>query len=216
MDGLAEEMMKKSKEILKQAGGGIFLYILGCLMGAFLSYYQGADLRVTAQIAGCVILFIVIGAIVSILKKEYDPRKYNGYMMLFASLGLILQIMIQGGILGEKRVMVCVIGYALAMLIGILADLLGTKKIVVKSKLIREVGKIFLTIGGFLVVFLSRVGKTFFGRRGAILVEMTGGEENSANVCWYCILAITLVYAFISSLIITDVAVAPDSYKRRK
>lgn len=159
--------------------------------------------------------FMVIGAIVSLIKKEYDPRKFHGYILLFASLGLILQIMLQGGILGEKRVLICVISYALAILVGILTDLLGTKKIVVKNKLVREVGKMLLTMGGFLVVFLSRVVKRFSGRRGAVLVELTGGEKNSAAVVNYCILALALVYAFISSLVITDVAVAPDYYKKQ-
>ena len=210
--------MKKNKvrkDILKQAGGIILLYIILCLGLAYESYYRNADLRITAKIAECVILFVTIGAVVSFIKKECDPRKYNGYMMLCASLGLILQIMLQGGILGEKRVMVCVIGYALAILTGILTDLLGNKKIVVKSKLIREVGKMFLTIGGFLVVFLSRVVKMFSGRRGAVLVEMTGGDENSATVVNYIFLVMALVCAFVSSLVITDLVVEPDSYKKQ-
>ena len=70
MDRSVEVMMKKSKEILKQAGGGIFLYILPCLAGAYESYYRGANLNFTARVGVCVIFFIIIGAIVSFIKKS--------------------------------------------------------------------------------------------------------------------------------------------------
>mgnify|MGYP006968145316 CR=1 FL=1 len=112
--GLVEAMIKRSKEILKQIAGGIFLYCLLCLGGAYESYYRGVDLSFTARIAGCVI------------------------------------------------------------------------------------------------------GRSLLGRRGAILIEMTGGQKNSATGLWFCILILTMAYAFISALAIVDVTVAPDYYKNRK
>ena len=50
--------MKKNKEILKQAGVMSFLYLILCLGGAYESYYRGADLKLTARIAGCVLLLM--------------------------------------------------------------------------------------------------------------------------------------------------------------
>ena len=47
--------MKKNKEILKQAGVMSFLYLILCIGGAYESYYRGADLKLTARIAGCVL-----------------------------------------------------------------------------------------------------------------------------------------------------------------
>ena len=214
MDGLVEVTMKKSKEILKQAGGGIFLYILPCLAGAYESYYRGANLNFTARVGGCVIFFIIIGAIVSFIKKEYDYRKYNGYIFLFISLGLMLQIMVQGDISSEKRVTICVVGYVLSILLGILVGLLATRKIVVKNTFIKSMLKIVGTVIAFVLTFLCVVGKRFFGRRGAILIEMTGGQEKSARGMWYCILVLTLVFSFISALAIVDVTAVPDYYKK--
>ncbi len=45
-----------------------------------------------------------------------------------------------------------------------------------------------------------------FGRRGAILVEMTGGQKNSGRCMWYIILGMTCLLNFISFLLITCVA----------
>ena len=45
-------MVKKNKEILKQAGVMSFLYLILCLGGAYESYYRGADLKLTAACSG--------------------------------------------------------------------------------------------------------------------------------------------------------------------
>ena len=50
--------MKKNKEILKQAGVMSFMYLILCLGGAYESYYRGADLKLTARRAGCVLLIM--------------------------------------------------------------------------------------------------------------------------------------------------------------
>ena len=94
-------MMKKNKEILKQAGTMSLIYLILCLGGAYESYYRGADLRFTVKIAGCVLLFMCVGMLISMIKKEYDPRRYLGYVSLLISLGLMLQILAQGNIPGE-------------------------------------------------------------------------------------------------------------------
>ena len=208
--------MKRSKEILKQIAGGIFLYCLPCLGGAYESYYRGADLSFTARIAGCVIFFVILGAIVSLVKKEYDYRKYNGYICLFISLGLMLQIMVQGNLYFEKRVVICIVSYVFSIILGIFVGLLSTRKVVVKNKFIKSMLKILGTIVVFLLTFLCVIGRSLLGRRGAILIELTGGQKNSATGLWFCILILMMAYAFISALAIVDVTVAPDYYKNRK
>ena len=60
--------MKKNKEILKQAGVMSFLYLILCLGGAYESYYRGADLKLTARIAGCVLLLMWGGIFIFIIK----------------------------------------------------------------------------------------------------------------------------------------------------
>lgn len=86
-------MVKKGKAILKQTGAGIFVYSVLGLLGAYESYYRGADMGFTACIAVCVIAFIILGAIVSFIRKEYDYRKYNAHICLFVSLGLDLNFL---------------------------------------------------------------------------------------------------------------------------
>lgn len=198
--------MKKSKEILKQAGGGFLAYIVPCLMGTYVGFYQNVDLSVTAQIAGCVILFIVIGAIVSLLKNEYDSRRYNGYVYLFSSLGLLLQIIIQGEIFDEKRIIVCVLSYIFSFIVGILILLLAKRKIVIKNKLLREIGKTACVVCGFLILFIVRVGKMFTGRRGEILYKAMEADDTIKAV-WFVILVITCIYGLVSSMNITSVAI---------
>lgn len=65
-----EAMVKKGKAILKQTGAGIFVYSVLGLLGAYESYYRGADMGFTACIAVCVIAFIILGAIVSFIRKN--------------------------------------------------------------------------------------------------------------------------------------------------
>ena len=46
-------MMKKNKEILKQAGTMSLIYLILCLGGAYESYYRGADLRLCIAVYVC-------------------------------------------------------------------------------------------------------------------------------------------------------------------
>ena len=54
------------------------------------------------QIAGFVTIFIVVGGLIWLFRKQYDSRKLNGYIYLFGSLGLLMEVMFWGNIL-EKR-----------------------------------------------------------------------------------------------------------------
>ena len=110
-------MVKKNKEILKQAGVMSFLYLILCLGGAYESYYRGADLKLTARIAGFVLLLMWGGIFIFIIKKEYDSRKYLGYIYLLISLGLMLQTVIQGNIPVESRVKMCIAGYVATLVV---------------------------------------------------------------------------------------------------
>lgn len=121
-------------------------------------------------------------------KKKYDPRMYLGFIYLFISSGLMLQIVIQGNIVFEKRIKVCAIGYVFSVILGIILGLYESRKIIVKNKVIKQMLRIICAILGFFIIFLCSVGRRFMGRRGAILIEMTGGQKNSAIGFWYCIL----------------------------
>lgn len=204
------------KGILKRTGEGIFLYMLPCLIGAALGYSQGEDLRITVHIAGFVILFVLIWAIVSLIRKEPDPRKYTGYMLLFISMGILLQVIIQGNILEGKRIIVCVAGYIFFAAVGTFICLIATGKIVIKSRFIREVGEVALAMGGFLLALLVRMQRTYSGRRVEVLVELTGGREKSADVIWYCVLALAWLYVLLCSYLITEMIVLPENYKNYK
>lgn len=73
----------------------------------------------TACIAVCVIAFIILGAVVSFIRKEYDYRKYNAHICLFISLGLLIQIMVQGNLPPEKSTAICIISYVISIILGI-------------------------------------------------------------------------------------------------
>lgn len=209
-------MEKKNKEILKQAGTVGFLYLMLCVGGAYESYFRGADLKFTARIAGCVLLCLCLWTFICIMKKEYDPRMYLGFIYLFISSGLMLQIVVQGNIAFEKRIRVCAIGYVVSVILGIIVGLLQSRKIIVKNKVIKQMLRIVYVMLGFFITFLCLVGRSFMGRRGAILIEMTGGQKNSAIGFWYCILGLTLVFSFISFMLITCVIAVPDQFKKGK
>ncbi len=99
-----EAMVKKGQSNFKTNRSRIiFVYSVLGLLGAFDSYYRGADMGFTACIAVCVIAFIILGAIVSFIRKEYDYRKYNAHICLVVSLGLTIQIMVQGNLPPEKK-----------------------------------------------------------------------------------------------------------------
>lgn len=71
-------MVKKNKEILKQAGVMSFMYLILCLGGAYESYYRGADLKLTARIAGCVLLLMWGGIFIFIIKNvDYQDYWHN-------------------------------------------------------------------------------------------------------------------------------------------
>ena len=208
-------MMKKNKEILKQAGTMSLIYLILCLGGAYESYYRGADLRFTVRTAGCVLLFMCVGMLISMIKKEYDPRRYLGYISLIISLGLMLQVLAQGNILVEKRVKLCVAGYGAALVFGVLVGLYATRKLIVKNKVIKEMLHIGCTILGFLLIFMCSIGKIFTGRRGAILIEMTGGQKNSGRGLWYIIMGLTWLFTFTGFLLITCAVAEPDHFKKK-
>ena len=149
-------------------------------------------------------------------KKKYDPRMYLGFLYLFISSGLMLQIVVQGNIVFEKRTKVCAIGYVFSVILGIILGLYESRKIIVKNKVIKQMLHIICAILGFSIIFLCSVGRRFMGRRGAILIEMTGGQKNSAIGFWYCILGLTLVFTLISSMLITCVIAVPDQFKKGK
>lgn len=151
-----------------------------------------------------------------IIKKEYDSRKYLGYIYLLISLGLMLQTVIQGNIPVESRVKMCIAGYVATLVVGFLVGLYATRKIIVKNKFVKEMLHVGCTILGFLIIFICSTGRMFFGRRGAILVEMTGGQKNSGRCMWYIILGMTCLLNFIGFLLITCVAVEPDHFKEKK
>ena len=129
-----EAMVKRGKAILKQTGAGIFSYVLFCLGGAYESYYRGANMGFTACIAVCAIAFIILGAVVSFIRKEYDYRKYNAHICLFVSLGLTIQIMVQGNLPPEKSTAICIISYVISIILGIWGALLTTGKIVINNE----------------------------------------------------------------------------------
>ena len=58
-----------------------------------------------------------------IIKKEYDSRKYLGYIYLLISLGLMLQTVIQGNIPVESIVKICIAGYTATLVVGFLVGL---------------------------------------------------------------------------------------------
>ena len=151
-----------------------------------------------------------------IIKKEYDSRKYLGYIYLLISLGLMLQTVIQGNIPVESRVKMCIAGYVATLVVGFLVGLYATRKIIVKNKFVKEMLHVGCTILGFLIIFICSTGRMFFGRRGAILVEMTGGQKNSGRCMWYIILGMTCLLNFIVFLLITCVAAEPDHFKEKK
>lgn len=164
-----EAMVKKGKAILKQTGAGIFVYSVLGLLGAYESYYRGADMGFTACIAVCVIAFIILGAIVSFIRKEYDYRKYNAHICLFVSLGLTIQIMVQGNLPPEKSTAICIISYVVSIILGILGALLTTGKIVIKNKNVRSTLKIIETMSLFLLTCLCG-RKTIFGTQRSSII----------------------------------------------
>ena len=87
-------------------------------------------------------------------KKKYDPRMYLGFIYLFISSGLMLQIVIQGNIVYEKRIKVCAIGYVFSVILGIILGLYESRKIIVKNKVIKQMLRIICAILGFFIIFL--------------------------------------------------------------
>lgn len=206
------DMMNKNKEILKYTGGGFLAYIVPCLLGAYVGFYQGADLQFIVQLAGFVTIFIVVSAMVCLFRKKYDCRIHNGYIYLFSSLGLLLQVMFQGSILGEKRVIICITSYIFAFILGILILLLAMKKIVIKNKFIREIGEVVGIGCGFSIAFMIRVGKTFSGRRGEVIYGKIGAE-NSTKLMWFIILFMACIYGLICSINITSSLIKDEPFK---
>lgn len=198
--------MKKNKEILKFTIGGVFAYMLPYLIGVYMAFYQGADLQFMLQIAGFVTIFIVVGGLIWLFRKQYDSRKLNGYIYLFGSLGLLMEVMFWGNIFGEKRVIVCIVIYIVTFILGILILLLAMRKIIIKNKLIREIGKVVGTVGGFFIIFMVRVGKAFSGRRGEVIFRNMDSDD-TMKLMWSCILFLACIYGLICSMNITSLAI---------
>ena len=102
------------------------------------------------------------GIFIFIIKKEYDSRKYLGYIYLLISLGLMLQTVIQGNIPVESRVKMCIAGYVATLVAGFLVGLYATRKIIVKNKFVKEMLHVGCTILGFLIIFICSTGGCFF------------------------------------------------------
>lgn len=45
------------------------------------------------------------------------------------------------------------------------------------------------------------------------MLKITGEQKNTA-ILWYCILLVTMIYAFVAALAMMDVVVAPNYYKK--
>ena len=206
MAGLVEAVMKKNKEILKFTIGGVFAYMLPYLIGVYMGFYQGANLQFMLQIAGFVTIFIVVGGLIWLFRKQYDSRKLNGYIYLFGSLGLLMEVMFWGNIFGEKTVSVCIVIYIVTFILGILILLLAMRKIIIKNKLIREIGKVVGTVGGFFIIFMVRVGKAFSGRRGEVIFRNMDSDD-TMKLMWSCILFLACIYGLICSMNITSLAI---------
>ena len=216
--------MRKSREILKNFIRMAFVHIFfldirisyvctNCFKTSFRGTHGGRLMQKTISISSTGKL--MWGGIF-IIKKEYDSRKYLGYIYLLISLGLMLQTVIQGNIPVESRVKMCIAGYVATLVASFLVGLYATRKIIVKNKFVKEMLHVGCTILGFLIIFICSTGRMFFGRRGAILVEMTGGQKNSGRCMWYIILGMTCLLNFIGFLLITCVAAEPDHFKEKK
>ncbi len=190
--------MNKNKEILRYARKGIILYGIPCFFGAYTSSFQGADLYFTAKIAGVVMLFITVGTIVALVKKEYDCRKHIGYVYLLSSIGLLLQVVFQGSILGEKREISCIISYVIFFVIGIFILLFAMKEII-KDEFMEKLGKVVGFVIGLLFIFMIQMGKEYLRHGG----ETVSDEIMQAE--WFIVLILSCIYGMISSINLTSV-----------
>ena len=80
------------------------------------------------------------------------------------------------------------------------------RKIIIKNKLIREIGKVVGTVGGFFSIFMVRVGKAFSGRRGEVIFRNMDSDD-TMKLMWSCILFLACIYGLICSMNITSLAI---------
>lgn len=191
--------MNNSKEILKNVKNCLLLYIIPYLMGVYVGYYQGVDLGLTVQLGCSVMLFIIILTMVSLVKKEYYACKFRGYIMLFISIALLLQVILQGNILGYKRVLFCVISYILFFFLGMFIVLFTNRKIFTKGNIFRKIISLLGKLCVFISIILIVVGKTFSGRRSVILFDALGIDNTSTKPIWVVIWFLACMYGLICS-----------------
>lgn len=198
--------MEKFKKICKQAGGAFLCYFVICFFGAYESYYRNENLHFTAVLAAIVSLIIIIGAIVSLIKKNYDPNRYNTIMFISLSLALIVQIIVQGALFYKYRIFLIVGSYILFNLIGVFIVLFNNNIIFRKNETARFIiGEIGIVITG-LVAILTCVGKAFSGRRGKYLFDAME-VSNNVNFFWLIILFLTCMFGMVGSIGLTSVII---------
>jgi hypothetical protein len=199
-------MMQKSKEIIKQLVRGCFVYAVIAAMGGSCDYDKTQSWLRTEKIMVVFLLLVIVGAIITALQKQYDIRKYNGYMLLIISFALLIQVSIQGDeIFTNHRILICGILYLIAIAIGIIIVLFKREIIVIKNQFIKSIGTVALSIFGFLLMIILNAGKMFMGRRGVILMNDVLHFDPGEAMAWYLILFVALLLGMASALVIASI-----------
>lgn len=208
--------MKKSKEILIWGSTLLCIYFVAWLIFTLDIFSKGKDIENNLKMALGVVFLLLCGGVIAMVHKEYDYRKYAAYISGVISVALIIQIALQGEAMGEKRVFICFFSCILSGLLGILTTLIGTKKIEIKNRHIKEIGIYFLTLFGFGALFLASVMKNMLGTRGRVIMKMFGSQENATKGVEYISLIFPTILFFIATMSITTVILDPKEYKSRK
>ena len=208
--------MKKSKEILIWGSTLLCIYFVAWLIFTLDIFSKGKDIENNLKMALGVVFLLLCGGVIAMVHKEYDYRKYAAYISGVISVALIIQIALQGEAMGEKRVFICFFSCILAGLLGILTTLIGTKKIEIKNRHIKEIGIYFFTLFGFGALFLASVMKNMLGTRGRVIMKMFGSQENATKGVEYISLIFPTILFFIATMSITTVILDPKEYKSRK
>lgn len=202
--------MKQKKEIIKSAISLLFVYAGFCIFGIIATYHQGTDVKMiyTGRLAVGVFVFITLSTIISLFKQEYDSCRFNGYNCLCISLAFMFQIVIYANIFGKYKIIVCMISYIASFLLGIFIILFVTEKIFVKNRTIRETISAIGVILGACILFITSIGKLYTGRRGSILLNRLGINDQNDNLfIWIVLLVCCCIFAMCSSINLASVAV---------
>jgi hypothetical protein len=176
------------------------------LGGGVLYHEKTQNWLMTEKIMVGVLLLTIVGAIITALQKQYDIRKYNGYMLLIISFALLIQVSIQGDeIFTNHRILICGILYLIAIAIGIIIVLFKREIIVIKNQFIKSIGTVALSIFGFLLMIILNAGKMFMGRRGVILMNDVLHFDPGEAMAWYLILFVALLLGMASALVIASI-----------